>query len=161
MLLVLREQLVPLVLEVLLAQLDRAVCRARWEVLALLALLVLRAQEEALALLVQLDRAARLAQRVRREVLALRELLALRVQEEVLALLVQLDRVAQLAQREVLALLARLDRAADQQGPLGQQAQRELLRQRALTDKFNTTMAAPQWAALRDFTTTTPQIKLA
>ena len=139
-------------------------------------------QREVLALLAQLDRAARLAQRAQEEVLAQLALLAqldravcrarweamallaqlaLRAQEEVLALLVQLDRVAQLAQREVLALLARLDRAADQQGPLGQQAQRELLRQRALTDKFNTTMAAPQWAALRDFTTTTPQIKLA
>jgi hypothetical protein len=122
------------------------------------------AQREALVLLVllvQLDRAAQLAQREQREAMALLVQLALRAQEEVLALLVQLDRVAQLAQREVLALLARLDRAADQQGPLGQQAQRELLRQRALTDKFNTTMAALQWVALRDFTTTTLQIKLA
>jgi hypothetical protein len=105
-----------LALLVLLAQLDRAVCRARREALALLVLLA------------QLDRVVR---RVLREVLAL------------------------------LVLLAQLDRAADQQEPLDQQAQRELLRQRALTDKFNTTMAALQWVALRDFTTTTLQIKLA
>jgi hypothetical protein len=126
-----------LALLVLLAQLDRAVCRARREALALLVLLA------------QLDRVVR---RVLREVLAL------------LVLLAQLDRAVCRARREALALLvllAQLDRAADQQEPLDQQAQRELLRQRALTDKFNTTMAALQWVALRDFTTTTLQIKLA
>ena len=122
----------------------------------------LRARQVAMEALVQLDLRARQVAMEALGLLGLQARLVLldpQVQEEarealgLLGLLEQLDPLVPLVPQELQA------QVEDQQEPLGLLAPLALLPLLEQTGKFNTTMAALQWAELQDFTITTLQIE--